>query len=161
MTVKITRLELTPSDLRREAARTKDADAARRMLAMALVLEGVGREQAARSADGPADAARLGASLQRRGAGWAVRPPARRGAPRKLTAVQEATVAGLGARRPGPGERRRGALAAHRSAAEDRARVRRDAARAHGRQAAASARLPPALGAPAPPEGGSRGAGGA
>jgi transposase-like protein len=48
MTVKITRLELTPSDLRREAARTKDADAARRMLAIALLLEGHGREQAAR-----------------------------------------------------------------------------------------------------------------
>jgi transposase len=44
--VKITRLELTASDLRREAARTKEADAARRMLAIALLLEG--REQAAR-----------------------------------------------------------------------------------------------------------------
>ena len=48
MTVKIARLELTPSDLRREAARTKEADAARRMLAIALLLEGHGREQAAR-----------------------------------------------------------------------------------------------------------------
>jgi hypothetical protein len=48
MTVKITRLELTASDLRREAGRTKDADAARRMLAIALLLEGHGREQEAR-----------------------------------------------------------------------------------------------------------------
>ena len=48
MTVTITRLELTPSDLRREAARTKEADAARRMSAIALLLEGRSREQAAR-----------------------------------------------------------------------------------------------------------------
>ena len=48
VTVKITPLELTPSDLRREAARTKEADAARRMLAIALLLKGHGREQAAR-----------------------------------------------------------------------------------------------------------------
>jgi hypothetical protein len=34
MTVKITRLELTPLDMRRAAAGTKDADAARRMLAL-------------------------------------------------------------------------------------------------------------------------------
>ncbi len=48
MTVQITRLELTPVELRREAARTKDADAARRMLAMALLLDGQSRELAAR-----------------------------------------------------------------------------------------------------------------
>lgn len=36
MTVKITRLELTASDLRREAVRTKEARASRRMVAMAL-----------------------------------------------------------------------------------------------------------------------------
>ena len=48
MTVKIVRLDLTASDLRREAARTKDADAARRMLAIALLLEGHSREDAAR-----------------------------------------------------------------------------------------------------------------
>ena len=45
MTVKITRLELTPLDLRREAARTKETDAARRMLAIALLLEGNGRSR--------------------------------------------------------------------------------------------------------------------
>ena len=48
MTVKITRLDLTASDLRREAARTKDSDAAPRMLAIALLLEGHILEQAAR-----------------------------------------------------------------------------------------------------------------
>ena len=50
MTVAITRDELNASDLRREAARCRDANAARRMLALALVLEGHSREEAARHA---------------------------------------------------------------------------------------------------------------
>jgi hypothetical protein len=50
MTVAITREELSASDLRREAARCRDAKAARRMLALALVLEGHRREEAARHA---------------------------------------------------------------------------------------------------------------
>ena len=49
MTVTITRLEHAPEDLRREAARTAEAKKARRMLAIALILEGHSREQAARS----------------------------------------------------------------------------------------------------------------
>jgi hypothetical protein len=48
MTVKIIRLELASVELRREAAGTKDAGAARRMLAIARLLEGQGREPAAR-----------------------------------------------------------------------------------------------------------------
>ena len=48
MVVAITRDELRASDLRREAGRCRDANAARRMLALALVLEGHSREQAAR-----------------------------------------------------------------------------------------------------------------
>ena len=48
MTVAITREELSASDLRREATRCRDAPAARRMLALALVLEGHSREEAAR-----------------------------------------------------------------------------------------------------------------
>ena len=50
MTVAITRTELGAGDLRREAARCQDASAARRMLALALVLEGHARETAARHA---------------------------------------------------------------------------------------------------------------
>ena len=49
MTVEITRLELTAAELREAAARTRDAKAARRMLAMAMVLEGRSRDEAARS----------------------------------------------------------------------------------------------------------------
>jgi transposase len=47
MTAAITRLELTASELRAAAGKTKDARASRRMLAIALVLEGVDRKRAA------------------------------------------------------------------------------------------------------------------
>ena len=45
--IAITQTELTAAELRRAAGRTKDARAARRMLAIALVLEGVDRATAA------------------------------------------------------------------------------------------------------------------
>ena len=48
MAVAITRRELDTGGLRREAGRCRDARAARRMLALALVLEGCSREEAAR-----------------------------------------------------------------------------------------------------------------
>jgi transposase len=44
----ITRGDYTAAELRGEAKRTDDADAARRMLALALVLEGKSRGEAAR-----------------------------------------------------------------------------------------------------------------
>jgi transposase len=47
MTVAITRLDSSAADLRARAARTADAKAARRMLAIALVLEGWSRQDAA------------------------------------------------------------------------------------------------------------------
>jgi transposase len=47
MAVAMTRRELSAADLRHEAARSRDADAARRMLAIALVLDGHSREDAA------------------------------------------------------------------------------------------------------------------
>jgi transposase len=50
MTVAVTREELGAVELRREAGRCRDAKAARRMLALALVLEGSSREAAARAA---------------------------------------------------------------------------------------------------------------
>jgi hypothetical protein len=65
MTVEITRLDLSTADLRATAARTQDAKAARRMLAIALVLEVYLREAAAQASlcDGSPDPARLDASL--------------------------------------------------------------------------------------------------
>jgi transposase len=50
MTVAVTRQELGAVELRREAKRCRDAAAARRMLALALVLDGASREEAARHA---------------------------------------------------------------------------------------------------------------
>jgi transposase len=50
MTVALTRRDLSASDLRWEAARCREAKAARRMLALALVREGCAREAAARHA---------------------------------------------------------------------------------------------------------------
>jgi len=47
MAVEITRRDLSAAALRREAAQSRDAKAARRMLAIALVLDGQSREQAA------------------------------------------------------------------------------------------------------------------
>ena len=47
MAVAITRLDLAATDLRREASRAKSGNVARRLLALALVLEGVSRETAA------------------------------------------------------------------------------------------------------------------
>ena len=47
--LEITRTELSAMELRRAAARGRDADAARRMLALALVLEGKSRKEAAES----------------------------------------------------------------------------------------------------------------
>jgi transposase len=49
MAVAITRTELSARELRAVAAKAKDAKAARRMLAIALVLEGVDRKTAAAS----------------------------------------------------------------------------------------------------------------
>lgn len=47
LAVTVTRLELSPAELRRAAAASRDARAARRMLAIALVLEGRSRAEAA------------------------------------------------------------------------------------------------------------------
>ena len=49
MAVEVTRRDLSAAELRREAARGKDADAARRMLAIALVLDGHSRADVRRA----------------------------------------------------------------------------------------------------------------
>jgi transposase len=50
MTVLITRMERTAADLRRDAVQSPDVAVARRLLALALILDGHTREDAARSA---------------------------------------------------------------------------------------------------------------
>src|SRR4051812_22754309 len=88
---------------------------------------------------GPADLARLGASVQRGGARRPARP-----APPGAEAAADARAGGrAGGRRgagAGPGPGRRGALAPGRPEGADRGPLRRRAARALGRQGAASAR---------------------
>ena len=73
MAIAITRAEPDAAGLRRAAARTKDADAARRMLALALVLDGRNRTDANPGAD-PKDHSRLAQPGEERdrapGDGW-------------------------------------------------------------------------------------------
>jgi transposase len=103
--VAITRTELTAADLRGAAARAKDADAVRRMLALALVLEGHPRAEAAEACGMDRQTLRLEACLQRvhryNAEGLAGlsdrRPPGRKP---HLTPAQQAEVAGWVERGP-------------------------------------------------------------
>ncbi len=95
MAVAITRRDLSAGDLRREAARTQDAKAARRMLAIALVLEGRSREDAAESCG--MDRQTLRDWVRRYNADGLAGPadlPRRNGPGPRLSPEQEATVAG-------------------------------------------------------------------
>jgi transposase len=94
MAVAITRRDLSAGDLRREAARTRDAKAARRMLAIALVLEGRSREDASENCGMDRQTLRDWVHRYNAGglAGLADLP--RRNGPRpRLSPEQEATVA--------------------------------------------------------------------
>jgi transposase len=94
MAVEITRRDLSAAGLRREAARSRDAKAARRMLAIALVLDGQSREQAAEACG--MDRQTLRDWVHRYNAeglaGLANRCAP--GPPPRLSAAQEAMVAG-------------------------------------------------------------------
>src|ERR1700716_93518 len=89
--IEITRQDLSISLLRAEAARTADAKPARRILAIAMLLDEHPRLLAAGRWNGSPDAARLGSSLQRRRLGGA-RGPAPAWAPR-LAEAQLSEVA--------------------------------------------------------------------
>jgi len=94
MTVAITRTELDAADFRAAAARSKDTAAARRMLALALVMEGHSRSEAARAAG--MDRQTLRDWVHRyneSGLAGLHNAPERGRPPRKLTPEQEATVA--------------------------------------------------------------------
>ena len=94
MTVAITRRELDAADLRAAATRSKDAAAARRMLALALVMEGYSRSEATRAAG--MDRQTLRDWVHRyneSGLAGLHNAPERGRPPRKLTAEQGATVA--------------------------------------------------------------------
>jgi transposase len=94
MTVSITRMELDAAALRAAATRSNDAAAARRMLALALVMEGYSRSEAARAAG--MDRQTLHDWVHRyneSGLAGLHNVPEHGRPPRKLTAEQEATVA--------------------------------------------------------------------
>ena len=67
----ITRLDISARELRFIAIRNRDCRVVRRILAIALVLEGVDRATSARSSGMDPSSARLGASLQLRRHCWA------------------------------------------------------------------------------------------
>src|ERR671932_2385779 len=102
MTVAVTRQELGAIELRREAKRCRDAAAARRMLALALVLEGGSRAEAARHAG--MDRQTLRDWVHRYNAeGLAgLRDRRRPGRKPRLTAEQEAELATAVERGPDP-----------------------------------------------------------
>jgi transposase len=98
----VTRGELTAGDLRRAAARAENVAAARRMLALALVLEGASRAEAARAAG--MDRQTLRDWVHRYNAegldGLNDRP--RPGRPPTLTAAQQAELVALVEAGPDP-----------------------------------------------------------
>jgi transposase len=102
MVVAITRREPGAGELRREAARCRDARAARRMLALALVPEGGSREAAARAAG--MDRQTLRDWVHRYNAeGLAgLRDRRRPGRRPRLTPAQEAELAAVVERGPDP-----------------------------------------------------------
>ena len=158
--IAITRTELTAAELRAAAARSRDAQAARRMLALALVLEGVDRKTAAETCG--MDRQTLRDWVHRYNAEGLAGLSNRRGAsrPRRLDPGAGGRAGVLAGGRSRPGDGRGGALAAAGPARPDRGAVRGGAARADGGQVPGGARLPAALGAPAASEGRSRGPGG-
>jgi transposase len=92
MAVAITRTELSAAELRAAATRCKDAAAARRMLALALVMEGASRTEAARSAGMDRQTLRDWVHRYNEAGLEGLSNQATRGRPpRKLTAEQEAS----------------------------------------------------------------------
>src|SRR3954464_13926570 len=167
MTVAITRKELGAVELRREARRCRDTAASRRMLALALVLEGASREEAARAAG--MDRQTLRDWVHRYNneglAGLHDRP--RSGREPRLTPGQEAELAAAVERGPDPdrdgvvrwrrvGPRGRGG---GRPGARGGPPCRGRPAGAWGGQGAPRPRLPPPVGPSPAPEGGRGGAG--
>ncbi len=95
MALSITRTDQTPADLRSAASRARDGASARRMLALALVLEGRSRTEAARNCG--MDRQTLRDWVHRYNAEGLVGlfDRHRSGRRPRLTAAQEAEIAGL------------------------------------------------------------------
>lgn len=94
MTVAITRTDLDAAGLRAAAARSKDVGASRRMLALALVLEGRNRTEAARAVGMDRQTLRDWAHRYNAEGLDGLSNRANKGAPpRKLSPEQEVTIA--------------------------------------------------------------------
>src|SRR4051794_41692502 len=102
MTVAITRRELDAGGLRREAGRCRDARAARRMLALALVLEGASRAEAARAAGMDRQTLRDWVHRYNEEGLAGLRDRHRPGPRPRLTPEQEAELEGVVERGPDP-----------------------------------------------------------
>ena len=157
----ITRADHTASELREVATRSNDADATRRMLALALVLEGYKRGEAGKLCGMDRQTLR----------DWVLRYNAEgiaglcnriaAGPKPRLTPEQEATVAELVRKGPDLAKHWRGALAPGGFGPRDQDAVQCDLGRAQRRRDAAPPRLSAAVGATATSPTGSCGAGGA
>jgi transposase len=144
--VEITRRDMSPGELRETAARSRDAHAARRMLALALVLEGHSREDSAQICG--MDRQTLRDWVHRYNAegiaGLSNRPAP--GPEPRLSADQEAAVAEW--IESGPDLERDGVVRWRCRDLKERieARVPGQLSRAHHRQTAGQARLPASVG---------------
>jgi hypothetical protein len=138
--------------LRASAAKTTDAKAARRMPAIALVMEGKDRRTAAESCG--MDRQTLRDRVHRYNAvGLAGLSNRRSAGPRpRLSSEQKAELAQMVREGPDPVVDGVVRLAARGPEGQDRGALRRDDAPAHSGQAAGRTRVSPPLGAPAAPE---------
>jgi transposase len=100
--VAITRVELGAGELRRAAARCRDAKAARRMLALALVLEGHARAAAARAAGMDAQSLRDWVHRYHQEGLVGLHDRPRSGRPPRLTPEQRAELAEVVEQGPDP-----------------------------------------------------------
>ncbi len=104
MAVEITRDDLTSGELRQAAVRTSDSDAARRMLALALVLDGKERTEAAESCGMDRQTLRDWVHRYNAGGLEGLSNRTSPGRPSRLTPEQEAEVARLVEAGPDPAE---------------------------------------------------------
>ena len=157
--IAITRMDLTAAALRSASAKSRDAQAARRMLALALVLEGADRKTAAQTCG--MDRQTLRDWVHRYNAEGLAGLSNHRGAsrPRRLAPGQMSELVAWLEAGPDPAVDGGGALAATGPATADHCPFRGGVARADGGQVPGWARLPAALGAPPPPEDRAGGAG--
>jgi len=150
--VSITRLDLTASELRKAASGEKDGAAARRILALALVLDGLDRKMAAETCGMNRQTLRDWVHRYNAEGLAGLRNLKSPGPGSKLTARQQAELAEL-VEAGRSGAARSGALAADRSARRIAAALRCRAPRAFGREGSGQARLPQAVGKAPPPAG--------